>query len=80
MLDFLFALGQFLCVVGLIYGFILVMSHGDCVDSMRAHYDPVTGHDWLTIKAVHDPSAYPASPLADRQSPDQGSARDPHAA
>jgi hypothetical protein len=47
MFDFFFALGQFASILGLIYGFILVMAHADCVDSMRAHYDPVAGHDWL---------------------------------
>ena len=54
MLDFLFALGQFVCVLGLIYGFILMIAHANCVDSMRAHYDPIAGHDWLAIKNACD--------------------------
>jgi hypothetical protein len=45
MLDFLFAVGQFFCILGLIYGLFLVLSHGDCVDSLRSHYDPITGHE-----------------------------------
>ena len=49
MVDFLFALGQFFCVLGLIYGLILTIAHRDCVDSLRPHYDPIVGHDWLSI-------------------------------
>jgi len=47
MLDFLFAVGQFFCVLGLLYGLFLVLSHSDCVDSQRQHYDPITGHEMV---------------------------------
>ena len=49
MVDFLFAVGQFLCVLGLLYGLILTIAHCDCADTLRAHYDPIAGHDWLSI-------------------------------
>ena len=52
MLDFLFAVGQLLCVVGLLYGCVMSIVHRDCVDSLRAHYDPIIGHDWLKIVPV----------------------------
>ena len=75
MLDFLFALGQFFCVLGLIYGLILVIAHGDCVDEMRPHYDPITGHDWLTIRIVRDKSASRASATAEGRTQGENSAR-----
>jgi hypothetical protein len=52
MLDFLFAVGQFLCLLGLLYGLILTVVHRDCVDSLRRHYDPIIGHDWLSIERI----------------------------
>ena len=52
MLDFLFALGQFLCLIGLFYGLVLTIAHGDCVDTMRAQYDPIVGHEWLIVPPV----------------------------
>jgi hypothetical protein len=52
MVDILFAVGQFLCVVGLLYGLVLTVAHRDCVDDLRAHYDPVAGHDWLEIRTI----------------------------
>src|SRR5687768_16178492 len=71
MLDFLFAAGQFLCVLGLIYGLFLVLSHDDCVDSMRRHYDPITGHEMTRDELT---SAAPAS--AERRARHE---RNPHA-
>ena len=47
MVDFLVAVAQLLCVLGLIYGGLLVLMHADCVDEMRSRYDPIAGHDWL---------------------------------
>ena len=52
MVDFLFAVGQLLCVVALLYGCVMSIVHRDCVDSLRAHYDPIIGHDWLKIVPV----------------------------
>ena len=52
MVGFLFAVGQFLCVLGLLYGLILTIAHRDCVDTLRAHYDPIAGHDWLSFTIV----------------------------
>jgi hypothetical protein len=54
MLDFLFALGQFFCLLALLYGLFLVLAHGDCVDEMRQHYDPITGHDCLANHSRKD--------------------------
>ena len=65
MLDLLFAAGQVLCILGLLYGLFLVLAHGDCVDELRQHYDPITGHDWLQLRIVRHDSASRASPAAD---------------
>ena len=46
MLDFLFALGQFLCVIGLLYGMILSIVNWEYSYPTERRYDPVTGHDW----------------------------------
>jgi hypothetical protein len=70
-LDFLVALAQFACFIGLLYGAFLCLAHHDCVDDLRAHYDPVTGHDWLrptpdehdsSMTAVPTPPPAPAAP------------------
>ena len=53
MLDFLVAVAQFFCFVGLLYGAFLSLAHADCVDEMRPYYDPIAGHDWLSLKADH---------------------------
>ena len=50
MLHFLFATGQFLCITGLLYGALLVSAHAGCADSMRQHYDPIKGHEWLRLR------------------------------
>lgn len=50
MLDFVVALAQFACFIGLGYGAFLCLAHHDCVDDLRARYDPITGHDWLALK------------------------------
>ena len=50
MLDFLVALAQFACLIGLGYGAFLCFAHHDCVDDLRAHYDPISRHDWLALK------------------------------
>jgi hypothetical protein len=77
MLDLLFALGQFLSVIALLYGLILTVAHHDCIDEMRSSYDPITGHDWLPIRAQpsrHSVQAdaeacapYPREPIAAEQ-------------
>ena len=51
MLDLLSALGQFVSVIALMYGLILTIAHHDCIDELRSRYDPITGHDWLAIRA-----------------------------
>ena len=59
MVDFLFAVGQFVCFIGLLYGLILTIVHGDCVDTLQPHYDPIAGHDWLALRIApyrrHEP-------------------------
>ena len=77
MLDFLFALLQFSCVLGLLYWVILVMAHGDCRDAMRPYYDPIAGHDWLQLRVTGDELASRASIAIDRRP--QGSPRIPQA-
>jgi hypothetical protein len=47
MLDILLAAGQFLCVMGLVYGVVLTLLHRDCLDGLRAEYNPLAGHDRL---------------------------------
>ena len=47
MLDFVVALVQFLCFIGLLYGAFLCLVHRDCVDTLRSKYDPITSHDWV---------------------------------
>ena len=73
MLDFLLALLQFSCVLGLLYWVILVTAHGDCVDAMRPYYDPIAGHDWLRVAG--DELASRASLAIERQT--RGSSRIP---
>jgi len=51
MIDFLFALGQFLCVVGLIYGGLLAAARIDWLEDLPAgslKCDPLTGHDTVS--------------------------------
>ena len=45
MLDFLFTVGQFLCVIGLLYGMILSIVNWEYSDPIERRYDPVTGHE-----------------------------------
>lgn len=48
MIDFLFALGQFICVIGLIYGALLAAGRIDWLEDLPADSfkcDPLTGHD-----------------------------------
>ena len=47
MLDILVAAGQFLSVMGLVYGVVLTLMHRDCVDALRSEHDPRSGHDRL---------------------------------
>jgi hypothetical protein len=76
MLDFLFALGQFLSVLGLLYGLILVIAHGRGVDAIPPHYDPVIGHDWFAIGTVpHQSASHPSN--AEPETRDQNSTRVP---
>ena len=56
MLDFLFALGQFFCVIGLIYGLLLAVVHAECVDAMRSSYDPIAGHEWSATRMPDMPA------------------------
>ena len=74
MLDFLFALGQFFSVLGLLYGLFLVLAHSNCVDEMRQQYDPITGHDWLAIRIVRQHAASRASTPPEGESPRERSA------
>jgi len=64
MLDFLFATGQFVCCIGLLYGLILTIAHRDCVDTLPPHWDPIAGHEGLEIRVApyrrHEP--LPSSP------------------
>ena len=46
MLDFLFAIGQFLCVIGLLYGMVLSIANWEYSHPIERRYDPVTGHEW----------------------------------
>ena len=46
MLDFLFALGQFLCVIGLLYGMIVSIANWEYSGSIERRYDAITGHEW----------------------------------
>ena len=45
-LDFLFAIGQILCVIGLLYGMILSIANWKYSHPIEPRYDPVTGHEW----------------------------------
>jgi len=48
MIDFLFAVGQFLCIIGLIYGGLLAAARIDRLENLPAaslKCDPLTGHD-----------------------------------
>ena len=46
MLDFLFALGQFICFIGLLYGLVLAIVNYRYAGPDECRYDPVVGHDW----------------------------------
>lgn len=50
MLDFLIALGQFACLLGLGYGAFLCFTHHDRVEHLVAHDEPIAIHDWLVLK------------------------------
>jgi ABC-type lipoprotein release transport system permease subunit len=53
MVDFLFALGQFICLIGLLYGVILAVLNHKYVGATESRYDPVTGHEWHREEADH---------------------------
>ncbi len=69
MLDFLFALIQFLCLLGLLYGALLCLVHRDCVDSLRSPYDPLIGHDWIDKPPVVLPTR--SAPQPPEEAPDE---------
>ena len=46
MLDFLVALGQFVCFLGLLYGAFLCLAHPERTDTLSTKYDPLSGHEW----------------------------------
>ena len=48
MVDFLFALGQVLCVLGLLYGAYLCITFAPEEKPSKAavHFDPITTHAW----------------------------------
>lgn len=46
MLDFLFTVGQFLCVIGLLYGMILSIVNWEYSDPIELRYDPGTANEW----------------------------------
>ena len=77
MLDFLFAAGQVFCGVGLLYGFILVVAHSDCVHAMRTPYDPIIGNDWSALNIViQEAASHPSA--TEHQAPRESSTRAPH--
>ena len=63
-MDFLFGLGQVICVVGLLYGAYLAITYVDREDQLsankpqvqpHANYDPLTGHVWTAARpSPHD--------------------------
>lgn len=73
MLDLLVAVGQVICVTGLVYGFIIVMVHADCVDTVSRQFDLMLGRDRLEIKTVRDDSARHNGAVADSDSRDRRS-------
>lgn len=54
MVDLLLPAGQWIGVIGLAYGFILVMIHVDCVDVIDPRRDLVARSSGSEIKRVHD--------------------------
>ena len=46
MLDYLFALGQFSCVIGLLYGLILSVVNYKYSSAPEHRYGPATGDEW----------------------------------
>lgn len=56
MVDLLLPVGQWIGVIGLAYGFILVMIHVDCVDAIDPRRDLVARYSGSEIKHLHDDS------------------------
>lgn len=55
-MDFLFYLGQVACIIGLLYGAFLSVTHtdgGEKPSSKDCEYDPVTGHVWKTQRVTN---------------------------
>jgi hypothetical protein len=46
MVDLLFAFGQFLCVIGLLYGLILTIANWKYAGPVECRDDAVIGHEW----------------------------------
>ena len=65
MLDFLFAVGQFLCVIGLLYGMVLSIVNWKYSNPIEGRYDPVTSQ-WSdeTADATLQLSIVPVQPVA----------------
>jgi hypothetical protein len=65
-LDFLFAIGQFLCVIGLLYGMILSVVNWEYSDPIERRHDPVTGHEGSpeTADAIFELSIVPTRSVA----------------
>ena len=47
MVDLVFAIGQFLCVIGLLYGLILTLVNWKYAGPIECRTDPVIGDDWF---------------------------------
>ncbi|HET7158419.1 MAG TPA: hypothetical protein VFI62_05455 [Burkholderiales bacterium] len=62
MMDLLVPAVQVVCALGLVYGFIVVMLHADCVDTIGSRGDLSDG---LEIKLVRDDSTRRSGVAAD---------------
>jgi hypothetical protein len=78
MVDLLLAAGQLICVIGLGYGFILVMIHADYVDAIRLQRDPVSRNNVLEINLLRYDSARISGVAADSDSQGQRSGTATH--
>ncbi|MES2563334.1 MAG: hypothetical protein V4637_11460 [Pseudomonadota bacterium] len=65
MVDLLLPAGQWVCVIGLTYGFMLVMMHAECVDTIDPRCDLVARSSGFEIKLVHDDSVRLSGVAAD---------------
>jgi hypothetical protein len=78
MVDLLLAAGQLICLIGLGYGFILVMIHADCVGAIGLQRDPVSRNNVFEINPSRYDSARISGVAADSDSQGQRSGTAPH--